>query len=194
VQTEESDLAREQKKAEQAVDQVRVRAERDQKRLDSGVVNSPKDLENLQRELVSLAKRQGALEDAVLEVMERQEAAQARRVELLAAKEKLSAKLDEVTERRNEAATGIDSDQVTAAKDRETIAAVIPEDLLALYTKLRAQNGGIGAARLYQRRCEGCRIELGVTEINAVRSAVQGSVVRCENCRRILIRTAESGL
>ena len=75
AQTEESDTAREQTKAEQDVDQVRQRATRDQQRLDSGAVTSPKDLENLQREIVSLAKRQGDLEDIVLEVMERRESA-----------------------------------------------------------------------------------------------------------------------
>ncbi|MFJ1823655.1 zinc ribbon domain-containing protein, partial [Streptomyces sp. NPDC088178] len=55
-QTEESDTAREQTKAEQDVDQVRQRATRDQQRLDSGAVTSPKDLESLQREIASLAK------------------------------------------------------------------------------------------------------------------------------------------
>ena len=69
-----------------------------------------------------------------------------------------------------------------------------PENLLALYSKLRAQNAGVGAARLYQRRCDGCRIELGVTDLNAVRSAPKDTVVRCENCARILVRTPESGL
>ncbi len=49
AQTEESDCAREQTKAEQDVDQVRQRAARDQQRLDSGAVTSPKDLESLQR-------------------------------------------------------------------------------------------------------------------------------------------------
>lgn len=53
AQTEESDTAREQTKAEQDVDQVRQRAARDQQRLDSGAVSSPKDLESLQREIVS---------------------------------------------------------------------------------------------------------------------------------------------
>ena len=48
VRTEESDLERELKKAEGDVDQVRARADRDQKRLDAGQVSSPKELEGLQ--------------------------------------------------------------------------------------------------------------------------------------------------
>ena len=65
---------------------------------------------------------------------------------------------------------------------------------MKLYDKLRAQSGGVGAARLYQKRCEGCRLELNITELNDVRAAPENEVVRCENCRRILVRIPDSGL
>jgi uncharacterized protein len=35
---------------------------------------------------------------------------------------------------------------------------------------------------------------LAGSELNAVRKAAADDVVRCENCRRILVRTPESGL
>ncbi len=79
-------------------------------------------------------------------------------------------------------------------KEREVIAGSVPAELLKLYDKLRGQQGGIGAARLYQRTCQGCRQELAITDINEIRSAAPTTVVRCENCRRILVRTSESGL
>ena len=69
AETEQSDLARELKKAEGDVDQVRARAERDQKRLDAGQVSSPKELEGLQHEIATLARRQSDLEEIVLDVM-----------------------------------------------------------------------------------------------------------------------------
>jgi len=47
---------------------------------------------------------------------------------------------------------------------------------------------------LRQRRCEGCHLELAGSELNAVRAAAADDIVRCENCRRILVRTAQSGL
>ncbi|MFF9480079.1 zinc ribbon domain-containing protein [Streptomyces sp. NPDC014733] len=194
AQTEESDTAREQTKAEQDVDQVRQRAARDQKRLDSGAVTSPKDLESLQRELASLAKRQGDLEDIVLEVMERREAAQARAAELSERVAAVQAQVDEVTARRDAAYAEIDGEAETVTKERGLTVADIPADLLKLYDRLREKHGGIGAARLYQRRCEGCRLELDLTELNDVRSAAADTVVRCENCSRILVRTPDSGL
>ncbi|MGY0486850.1 zinc ribbon domain-containing protein [Streptomyces sp. WG-D5] len=192
--TEESDCAREQTKAEQDVDQVRQRAARDQKRLDSGAVTSPKDLENLQREIASLAKRQGDLEDVVLEVMERRESAQERAGELAERLSSVQAKVDDATSRRDQASSALDADVASIAKEREVVAGSIPADLLKLYDKLREKEGGVGAAKLYQRRCEGCRLELNITELNEVRAAAADAVVRCENCRRILVRTSESGL
>ncbi|WP_200264217.1 C4-type zinc ribbon domain-containing protein [Streptomyces sp. HSG2] len=194
AQTEESDCAREQTKAEQDVDQVRGRAARDQQRLDSGAVTSPKDLENLQHEITSLARRQGALEDVVLEVMERRESAQERVAELTERVASLQERIDEATARRDAAFREIDDEATTVTKERGVVAAAVPADLMKLYDKLRDQQGGIGAARLHQRTCQGCRQELAITELNEIRSAAPDYVARCENCRRILVRTTESGL
>lgn len=194
ARTEESDTARELTKAEQDVDQVRQRAARDQQRLDSGAITNPKDLESLQSELASLARRQDDLETIVLEIMERQDAAQARAKELAARVAELEAKVAEVTQRRDTAVREIEDEVTTVRQQREALAAQVPADLMALYDKLRQQYGGVGAARLHQRRCEGCRLELNITELNEVRDAAPDAVVRCENCRRILVRTPESGL
>jgi predicted nucleic acid-binding Zn-ribbon protein len=173
---------------------VRLRAARDQQRLDSGAVTSPKDLENLQREIASLAKRQGDLEDVVLEVMERRESAQERAAELTERVSSVQSKIDDATARRDAALESLDGEEATVTKEREVIAGVIPADLLGLYDKLRQQQGGVGAAKLYQRTCQGCRQELSITDFNEIRAAAPDMVVRCENCRRILVRTSESGL
>lgn len=194
AQTEEGDTAREQTKAEQDVDQVRQRSVRNQQRLDSGAVSNPKDLESLQSEITSLAKRQGTLEDVVLEIMERNEGATARVAELKDRVSSVQAKLDDAAGRRAARLEELDTEVTRLEKEREVLAASVPEDLLRLYDKLRAQQGGVGAARLYQKRCEGCRLELNITELNEIRAAAREEVLRCENCRRILVRTSESGL
>ncbi len=173
---------------------MRQRAVRDQQRLDSGAVSSSKDLESLQREITSLAKRQGDLEDIVLEIMERRESAQERVAELTERVSAVQAKVDDATARRDAATKELEAEAAGVAKDREVVAGAVPADLLKLYDKLRAQQGGVGAARLYQRRCEGCRLELNITEVNDVKAASPDTVLRCENCRRILVRTSESGL
>lgn len=126
--------------------------------------------------------------------MERREAAQERAAELTGRVSSVQAKTDDALARRDAATEKLAAEESTAAKERETVSATIPADFLKLYEKLRVQQGGVGAARLYQRRCEGCRLELNITEVNEVKAASPSTVLRCENCRRILVRTAESGL
>ena len=191
--TAQSDLAREQRKAEADVDQVRTRADRDRKLLDSGSVGA-KELSNLQSELESLARRQSDLEDIVLEVMERVEIADNRTAELTKQREEAETDLARVTITLADEQASVDKDLAFATSQRALLAAQLPADLLALYQKLRAQYGGIGAAAIKQRRCEGCRLELDISEVNEIRSAAPDTVLRHDSCRRILVRTAESGI
>jgi predicted nucleic acid-binding Zn-ribbon protein len=194
AETEASDVARELSKAEGDVEQVRTRAARDQQRLDAGQVSSPKELEGLQHEIATLAKRQSDLEDIVLDVMERLESSQSLQSELTAQKATAEAKVAEQTASRASKTSEIDNEVETLRAQRDTQAGSVDADLVTLYEKIRAQQGGVGAAELRQRRCTGCRLELNTVEINELRTADDDEVMRCEECRRILIRTSESGL
>jgi predicted nucleic acid-binding Zn-ribbon protein len=193
AETEAGDLAREQAKAESDVDAVRVRAERDQKRLDSGMVSSPKDLSNLQSEIASLHRRQGDLEDVVLEIMERRESADADVVRLSGERAEIGSGLSTLEEKRDAALGALDKESQEAGARRGGIVADIPAELLALYEKLRGQYG-VGAAMLQGGRCQGCKVSLSIADLNRIRAAAHDEVIRCEECRRILVRTPESGL
>ena len=194
AETELADLSREQVRAERDVEQVRVRIDRDTDRLDGGKVSSAKELESLQSEVASLRKRQGDLEEVVLELMEKVEAAQARRDEAAAAAESAAGELSAVTERRDAALRELGEQASKASDSRAAVAGEVPGDLLALYDKLRNQLGGAGAAMLRRGKCEGCHEALSTMELNEVRAAAPDEVIRHEECRRILVRTAESGL
>jgi predicted nucleic acid-binding Zn-ribbon protein len=194
AKTEASDVARELTKAEGDVEQVASRAARDQQRMDAGLVSSPKELEGLQHEINTLAKRQSDLEDIVLDVMERLESAQSLQSELTRQKATAEAKVAEQTASRDTKTGEIDNEIATLRAQRETQAGAVDAELVTLYEKIRAQSAGVGAAELRQRRCTGCRLELNTVEINELRTAEDDEVMRCEECRRILIRTSESGL
>lgn len=187
------DVTRELAKAEADVEQVRARAARNRVRLDSGQ-GTPKDLQALQHEVESLAARQSTLEDVELEVMERLEQASADLDGLRAEAEQLESETARITERRDAALAALDDEAAAEQRGRDNAAAGLPADLLALYERIRAANAGVGAARLSQRRCEGCRLELNTTDIGRLRDAAEDAVIRCEECGRILVRTAESGL
>ncbi|GAA4984620.1 zinc ribbon domain-containing protein [Kineococcus glutinatus] len=193
ARTAVSDVEREVTRAEADVTVVRQRADRDRARLDAGT-GSPKELEGLQHELESLARRQGVLEDVELEVMERLEQAQGRASRAEAELAEVAAAVREAERRRDEALAGIATEETAAVARRQAVAMGIDDALVATYEKLRSTRGGVGAAMLRARRCEGCRLELNTVDINRLRAAAADDVVRCEECGRILVRTAESGL
>ncbi|WP_425456807.1 zinc ribbon domain-containing protein [Aeromicrobium piscarium] len=192
--TRVSDLEREQKQADQDVELVKTRRARNEERLNSGAVTNPKDLEGLQHEIVALDRRIGTLEDAELEVMEALEEAQGQLDEVVKALEELRVQHDEVAARRDTALGEIDAELSDAEAGRGALAARVPDDLLALYEKLRANQGGVGAALLRAKRCEGCRLELNGADLRELSQAPDDEVLRCPECSRILVRTSESGL
>ncbi len=194
VSTELRDLGRSQQKLDDEVDLVRARAARDQKRLDSGQITSSRELENLQAEIASLARRQNALEDETLGLMEVIEGLQTRAGVIRADQERLEAELAAASGSRDTAFAEIDKETAARRGERDAIVAALPADLLALYERLRVSSAGVGAARLVRRRCEGCHLELSGADLRDVAAAAPDEVVRCEECRRILVRTAESGL
>ncbi len=188
------DLAVAQAKADADVEQVKARRTRDRERMDSGAIGDPKALERMQHELESLERRIGTLEDEELEVMEQLEEAQSALAELTNAIGDLDARLGELTTARDEKTAEIDAEIATVAAGREAIVADIPADLLALYDKLRASKGGIAVGALRARQCGGCQLTLDAGELGDIRAAAPETVIRHEECDRILVRTAESGL
>ena len=188
------DLAAEVRKADADVTQVRMRRERNQQRMDTGAVGSPKELERLAHESESLDRRIATLEDVELEVMEQLEHAQATaaatEAELLA----VDAELEKVTAAHDEAVADLDRQAALARSERDRTVGVVPSELLALYEKVRDQHGGVGAAPLRHRRCEGCRLDLNAADLRELAAEPADAVLRCPECSRLLVRTSESGL
>ncbi|WP_346622818.1 C4-type zinc ribbon domain-containing protein [Blastococcus montanus] len=193
AETAARDLQREVKRLEADVETVRARAAKDQKLLDSGSV-SPKQMTDLQHEMQSLARRQSDLEDQELELMESLETAEAALREAQAGRDEARAALGRAEQLRDDALADIADSTTRHEAARAAVAGGISGPLLSLYERIRTQTGATGAAMLKARQCQGCRIELNGRELAAVRNADPHEVVRCENCGRILVRTAESGL
>jgi uncharacterized protein len=194
ARTEVDDLGREQRKADADVEQVKARRVRNQQRLDQGQVGSPKELQGLQHEIETLERRISDLEDAELEVMERLEAAQTQLDQLQSSVAEHDEALVALEQRRDAALESIDAEVREARAERDRIAGDMPADLMKLYEKLRVSHGGVGAAALVRRRCQGCQLELNAADLRQIAAAPEDEVVRCEECQRILVRTGESGI
>jgi predicted nucleic acid-binding Zn-ribbon protein len=182
-----ADLDRDLTRAERDVEQVRVRIEKDNQRLNAGQVSNARELESLQSEVVSLRKRQGDLEEVVLDLMERRETEQALRDGAAAEAETVGADEAAAVSRRDAALAEIDEQAAKAAAARAAAVPDVPADILALYDKIRASSG-LGAAPLRRGQCGGCREMLSTVELNEIRAAAPDEVVRHEECRRILVR------
>jgi uncharacterized protein len=185
------DLDRDIARFEKDVEQVRARKERDQKRLDAG--GALREIEGLQHELVTLNRRQSELEDAELELMEQRETAEETLNGVNGKLADARARREAAERSRDEAIAEITKEQEFKTKSRAPLAADLPADLVTLYDKIRTDSG-LGAALVRSGRCGGCRIELYGADLARVKTAPADEVVRCEECRRIMVRTAESGL
>lgn len=193
AETRSADIAEAQRRLENEVEAVRTRTARDERRMLAGGLPA-KELEQLQHEVTTLARRQSSLEDDLLEVMEQHEDADKALAELISQRVVLDGERAELATTRDEVFAEIAAAAAARTVERAAIANEIPAVLLTLYERARDHGGGVGAAALRHRRCEGCRIELPGSELSSVRGAAPDEVVRCDNCGRILVRTDESGL
>ena len=188
------DLTSEQRKADADVEQVKARRERDRSRMDQGLITNPKDLERMGHELESLERRITSLEDTELEIMERLEETQAELEKVTGELAGFEERTLALTTARDQKSVGI-RDEITAVqRERAAAAEGLPADLTGLYERLREQKNGVGAAALTRGECGGCRLSMNAADLRAMAAAPSDEVIRCEECQRILVRTAESGL
>ncbi|WP_434741135.1 zinc ribbon domain-containing protein [Micromonospora sp. SH-82] len=186
------DLDRDIARLEKDVDQVRARKTKNENRLVAGGVPA-RELEALQHELVSLNRRQGDLEDAELELMQQREDAQGVLDGILGRLTEARQRRDATEQRRDDALAEIGKEEEFKRGSRTPLAADLPADLVTLYDRIRADTG-LGAALLTAGRCGGCRLDLSGADLARIRKTAPDDVVRCEDCRRIMVRTNESGL
>ncbi len=183
-----ADAGRAQRKleGELALAEAKV-AELDAK-LYSGAVTVPRELQAMQAEGEALRVRRATLEDDVLESMERREPLDAEVESLQRRREQLDAACARLRVAVAEAQAGVDRELAEELDARTLAAAHIPPELAALYEQLRVRLKGVAAAPLVNGRCGGCHLALPATEVARLRTEPADTLVRCEQCERILVR------
>ena len=187
AETELSDVKRELLRAEADVEQVVSRITRDEARLAGGSA-SPKELEQLQHEVGSLSTRRAELEEVELEIMMRVDSIQASISTLSQEGDEQSAVIADLEIRKVNALAVINSELESIASDRSQLVAGVEKSFVDLYEKIRADSGGPGAAALVAGACSGCNLSINAVEIKRLSDLVDDEVVRCEECRCILVR------
>ncbi len=192
-ETRLGDAEAEQERVESDLVPARARRERNQKMLDSGAVNA-KALQAMIDETSHLLGRIASLEDTELEIMQQIEDETAVRDRLLAERGEVETQMRALLASRDATVRGLDTQLEELADRRSGMAARLPADLVSLYEKIARRTGRTGAAELRARRCTGCGLELDNAELKRHAGADASAVLLCEECGRILVRTAQSGL
>jgi len=192
AETQISDIKRELLRSEADVEQVVTRLERDEKRLADGTA-SPKELEKLQHEVQTLSSRRSELEEVELEIMLRIDSIKERLEELRAEEVVLISASEEIQGRKVFASEEIELEIASLTEERKAIVSTVDGALLDLYEKIRSNSGagGTGAAAMREGRCDGCHLAINSVEISRIKTLPSDEVVRCEECRCILVRGAK---
>ncbi|MEI8066541.1 MAG: C4-type zinc ribbon domain-containing protein [Actinomycetes bacterium] len=187
VEAELADAAIDLRRSELEVEQVSDRITKDEVRLASGSA-SAKELEQLQHEVGTLGKRKSELEDLELEIMMRHDSVKTR-VEELRNDEVGLQKLElELNIRLENGITEIEKEIAEKELERRSLVPQIDPALVELYEKIRASGAGVGAALLLGNTCGGCHLAINAIEIERIKTLDGEEVLRCEECRRILVR------
>lgn len=187
AETELNDVKRELLRAEGDLEQIVTRIKRDEARLNGGSA-SPKELEQLQHEVGTLGARRAELEEVELEIMMRVDSINERITALKAEETDYAAVIADLEIRKENALAVIHRDLELVTKDRAETVQGIEKSLVDLYEKIRETTGGAGAAALSAGSCSGCNLSINAVELKRVSELTEDEVVRCEECRCILVR------
>lgn len=182
---QDDETGREQHRLEGEIELLEEQTAKEEQRLLSGAVSNPKELSALQAKTAELKNRRSVLEDQLIEVMEAKEKTAATLADLTTEHSTNVAEADKLETTVGGLTSDIDAELKQHSDGRAQIQSTIPDDLLALYEKIKSQKHGVGAAALVGGTCQGCHTKLPAVELERVRS--EGGLQRCDNCRRILV-------
>lgn len=120
--------------------------------------------------------------------MVRVEGVDVRKKELDLECQALTSKVEELRIKKDEELSSLEGLAQSTKRSRAELAPKIEGELLAIYEKIRASGDGVGAAKLAGNQCLGCHLTLNAAELTRIKSLADDEVVRCEECRRILVR------
>ena len=179
---------RTQKRLEDEVATVEERIENQKRKLYGGEVIAIKELQALEMDIDSLKERQRVIEDQIIEVMELNEPIQNEIQNLSTQKEEnreneanLFKVLQEAIKKIELRINQIKVEIVHLTND-------LPNELISEYESLRSRPGHVGIARLVNRTCNGCNLELPAVEVDRIKKLSEDSIINCEECGCMLVR------
>jgi predicted nucleic acid-binding Zn-ribbon protein len=181
-----TETKKEVSKAEIDVENISKRVQKDKERLSSSETKA-KDLTQIQHEIGTLESKQKELEEVQIEFLEKVEDLEYKKRGLQEILEQVKAEISELN-------TSIKADFERANKEisnfateRQIVVGKIENELIALYEKIRIESGN-GAGLFMEGVCKSCQIIISPSEIHLIEVSDPEEVLRCENCRCIMVR------
>lgn len=153
--------------------------------LDAGDVSNPKEVHNLAREMDALKRRKDKLENETLQTMERLEKARGQVATIESALEQLDQREAALIETFRAKGGDLQGRLERQRAERESLSALLDQDLRERYESARAAKGGVGAARLENSMCTACRVDLPRERVRELLSGPDIGV--CPSCKRLLV-------
>ena len=177
-----------QKRLEDEVATVEERIENQKRKLYGGEVIAIKELQALEMDIDSLKERQIVIEDQIIEVMELNEPIQNEIQNLSTQKEENKENEANLFKVLQEAIKKIELRINQIKVEIVHLTNDLPNELISEYESLRSRPGHVGIARLVNRTCNGCNLELPAVEVDRIKKLSGDSIINCEECGCILVR------
>ncbi len=172
------------RKAEETVQDQRVKISQSESVLYGGKVRNPKELQDLQNEVGALKRYVIVLEDRQLEAMLALEAAEQAHKEAVEAFDKTKAVISEQQAGLRGELTQLKKNLERLVIERQVAASTVNPADIGLYEQLRQTRRGVAVAKVSSQACGACGSLLTPALVQAVNSTNQ--LVRCTSCGRIL--------
>ena len=173
-------------RAEVDVENIAKRVEKDNERLNSGET-SAKDLTQIQHEIGTLKSKQKDLEEVEISILEILEDLDHKKSGLQGILIQVNDEINQINILIKDDFSKANSDIAVFTTNRNKVVAKIDKSLVELYDKIRLEHG-MGAGMFNHGMCSSCQIQISPAEIVKINALDPEEVIRCENCRCILVR------
>jgi uncharacterized protein len=181
-----TETKKEVSKAEIDVENISKRVQKDKERLSSSDT-SAKDLTQLQHEIGTLESKQKELEEVQIEFLEKVEDLEHKKRGLQDILAQLKYEISSLNTLIKNDFSKANNEITVFATKRNQVISKIDKPLAELYEKIRLEHG-IGAGLFIHGSCSTCQLQISSAEIDKINALDSEEVIRCENCRGILVR------
>jgi len=177
-----SETEKQQRDLEYEIEDLRGSIRKLNDKLYGGKGQNPKELVSLEKETdifkTKLRQREDDLLDLMAEIESLQDKIKINGEKLNKLEDEWQREQKELTEKQ----AGVKSRLSGLHRQRTAMASDIARQALELYEVIRSRKGQ-AVAKIEQGRCQGCRLNLAVNELQRARA---GDLIQCSSCGRIL--------